>query len=115
VSAAPLLDDDPTQNWPRSAELSPYAVVLRSNRRPGDASVIATELIESLADRLSVALTFDDLGYEAEFSIVAENDLDAVSTARRRWFYLATDLELPSWPITDVNVTPQSRTHATWW
>ena len=32
------------------------------------------ELIEALAARLGVAIAFDDLGYEAEFAIVAEDD-----------------------------------------
>lgn len=76
---------------------------------------IPTELIESIAARLGVAISFDDIGYRAEFTIVAEDDIDADSTARRRWFYLASDLELPGWPITNVEVAPLSRTHAATW
>lgn len=106
VTTAPMLDDDPLERRPSTNALSPYTVVLRSTRREGDAPFTATELVEALAARLGVAIAFDDLGHEAEFAIVAEDDLDAVSTARRRWFYLANDLDLPSWSITDVVVTP---------
>ena len=110
-----MLDDDPLEPWPRSVVLSPYSVVLRSTRCPGDSAVVATELIQSVAARLGVTIAFDDLGYEAEFAIVAEDDVDAVSTARRRWFYLASDLDLPSWRVTDVAVVPLSRTHSATW
>jgi hypothetical protein len=113
VSGSLTVDDDPLDRRRVSIDLSPYVVKLRSSRRPTDRAAPATELIESLAARLGVTITFDDLGYAAEFTIVALNDMDADSTARRRWFYLATDLELPAWPITRVAVTPLSRTDST--
>lgn len=104
MSAAPILDDDPVERLP-AMTLSPYRVVLRCTRRLADSGMSATELIDSLAIRLGVLLTFDDVGYDAEFTIVADDETDAVRTARRRWFYLATDLGLPPWPVTDVAVT----------
>jgi hypothetical protein len=112
---APTLDDDPLDRSPRRDCPVPYSVVVRSTRRQGDVPLAVTDLVETLAARLGVAMMFDDLGYEAAFTIVADDDLDAMSVARRRWFYLASDLEIPSWPVTDVVVTLLPQTQSVDW
>ena len=115
MSAAPMLNDEPIERPPDPTGLSPYLVQLRSSVAPGLGAHRGAELSSGLATRLGITITFDALGYRAEFVIVAEDDSDAVATARRRWFYLATDLELPTWPITHIDVTPLSRTHSATW
>lgn len=115
MSAAPLLDDEPLERPPDPTGLAPYLVQLRSSVAPGPGTHRGVELSSGLATRLGITLEFDALGYHAEFMIVAEDDSDAVATARRRWFYLATDLELPTWPITQIEVTPLARTHSATW
>lgn len=115
MSAASMLDDEPLERSAGPAGLSPYLVKLRSHVAPGLGEHRGVELSSGLATRLGITLEFNALGYEAEFMIVAEDDPDAILTARRRWFYLATDLELPTWPITHVEVTPLARTHSATW
>ena len=109
------VDEYPLEHRRGPIDLAPYVVELRCSRRPGDAAASSVAMIESLAARLGVAVSFDDLGYVAEFAIVAEDEPDALATASRRWFYLASDLELPEWQITDIAVTSLSRTHAATW
>ena len=115
MSVAPMLDDEPIERSAGPAGLSPYLVKLRSQVVPGVGEHHGVELSSGLATRLGITLEFNDFGYAAEFMIVAEDDSDAVVTARRRWFYLATDLELPTWPITHIHVTPLSPTHSATW
>ena len=77
---------------------------MRAARRCGHAPAEAPELLVALGARLGIDVSFDDLGYEARLTVVATDLADAAATAQRRWFYLADDLGLPAWPVTDVSV-----------
>lgn len=86
-----------------------WSVVVRATRRRGEAPSTSTESHVALARRLGVDLAFDDLGYEARFDVVGHDVEDAVATAQRRWFYLAIDLEIPMWPVSDIAAVSPNR------
>ena len=107
MSDAPLLEEPDTRRTTVTA-LSRWSAVIRATRRSGEAPPTSTESLVALAARLGIDLAFDDLGYEACFDVVGHDQDDAVTTAHRRWFYLATDLGVPMWPVSDVRVASPS-------
>ena len=104
-----LLLEEPDTRRTTVTALSTWSAIVRATRRRGDAPPPSTESLVALAVRLGIDLAFDDLGYEARFDVVGHDLEDAVATAQRRWFYLATDLEVPMWPVSDVTVASPNR------
>lgn len=57
-------------------------------------------VVEPIARQLGIDLSVAIDEYVAHFSVLAPNEENALLAAKRRWFYLADDLELPAWPST---------------
>lgn len=89
-----------------TTELSPWSVAIRATRCRGEAVPSVPEALVEQAKRLNIEFCFNDVGYEASFAFVAHDLGDATTTAQRRWFYLATDLDVPAWRVTDIVVAP---------
>lgn len=104
--ASRVIDDpiDPTVDSVTPCLWSASVAAASSPSSPGRCAPVAS-VVEPVALSLGVDLSVGAESFIARFCVLAPSEREAVAAARRRWFYLAEDLELPAWPLSGFSVT----------